>query len=233
MIPSRLELNRLVKRVSNDPLEREAALGLIHQLLDPAGPSFLSEIIADNPNLITQDSSFTSNLAYGFADGCLEYRFENERVNLARKLFRQLTSTSFYNPQNTAGKELSDVVCQCYWSLYKGFLAAEQLAVDREISNFELSVLVEELINNLSAHTQLLIVLLQNRLIISKQSVKTRLFNRIVDTAKVALENEPILSKEIIFAEDEIKFTSEKMLDQSFTNIASNIDDYLKRIFKF
>lgn len=233
MIPSRLEIDRLVKRVSSDPLEREAALGLIYQLLDPAVPSFLAEILIDNPTLtVTEKSSFIPNLAYGVVDGCLEYRSENERVNLARKIFRQLTSTSFYNPQNKAGQELSDVVCQCYWSLYKGFLAAEQIAADREIPNFELSVLVEELISNLASHTELLIILLQNRLNCSRLSVRTRLYTRIVPTAKSALENEPISPSEIIFTENQFRFASEKLNDEPFKKIASNIDDYLMKIFK-
>ncbi len=232
MIPSRFEIDRLVKRVSSDPLEREAALGLIHQLLDPAVPCFLSEILVDNPNLVAHESRFIPNLAYGVADGCLEYRSENERVNLARKVFRQLTSTSFYNPQNKASQDLSDVVCDCYWSLYKGFLAAEQIAADREIPNFELSVLVEELISNLTLHTELLVVLLQNRLNCSRLSVRTRLYTRIVATAQSALENEPISPSEIIFTENQFRFASEKMMDQAFKKIASNIDDYLIKIFK-
>ncbi len=144
MFFQRTELNDLVERVARSPVERNATRKLSFLLLDPVIPGVLSDIVVLRPELGSPEHCFPKHLAFGVVDNGLEYRLDAERVELLKKLFRQLESIAFYYPDAPGPKELAAQVSLRFWQLYRGYLSLEHLLAGRELSNHpELAALVE------------------------------------------------------------------------------------------
>ncbi len=230
MLPSILEIYKLVKKVSSDPLQREAALNLAYQLLDPIVPAALSKVLAANEDFLDENNSFKDHLSYGVVDGCLEYRIEAERGRIAKKIFRQLDNVIIQTSNLETILDLAQDVSGNYWRLYRGYIAAEELSSDREIRDIELGALVEELIKTFAEQEKLFTLLLHYRLNLAQSYVaKNRLINRAVKAANTALANPPLDKNQVVIIEDNvIAFTLENYNDVNFVNVASKIDQYLE-----
>ena len=233
MFFQRTELNDLVERVARSPVERNATRKLSFLLLDPVIPGVLSDIVVLRPELGSPEHCFPKHLAFGVVDNGLEYRLDAERVELLKKLFRQLESIAFYYPDAPGPKELAAQVSLRFWQLYRGYLSLEHLLAERELSNLELAALVEELLLSLGEQSDLLVMLMQHRVRLWSHGGRARLLSRIQNTIEEGLKNEPWQENTIACDVDEpIRFRAGCLDDPRFTATAAKISDILAEAVK-
>lgn len=233
MFFQRAHLNELVERVARAPLERDATRKLSFLLLDPLTPGVLSDIIVLRPELGSPNHCFPRHLAFGVVDNGLEYRLDAERFDLLKKLFRQLESLSFYYPEVPAPRQLASEVSTRFWQLYRGYLSLDHLLEERELSNLELSALVEELLLSLSDQPELLVLLMQHRLRLWNNPGRARLLQRIARTVEQGLQNEPWNEDAIALDLDEpIRFRRTCLEDSAFRAVSERIEEILESALK-
>lgn len=227
MLPTGLEFSKLVAKLSKVPPERAAALGIIYLLLDPKAPALLSQNISERPELLSPAHCFHSNLALGLTDTALEYRSENERNNLTRKVFRQLAGLSSFEKEHAA---IYDFLEPRYWALFRSYHSTCELLSERELRNMELAIFVEDLIRALSEQRAAITALLYYRL---RESVKRasyqRLARRVEHTVQEAWKNSAAEQAELLANIDApIRFSGAAYSDPEFKNAAHTAEKLLR-----
>ena len=218
---ARSEIAHLVERVSAVPVERDASRKLSFLLLDPFfGPLFPEEICA-RPELLGSSHSFPSHLACGLLDNSLEYRRNAERFEFTRRFFRKLAALGPLAPEPMVFLHLPERIERSYWELLQGYLAAERLCEQPDLTNLELSVLAENVLLALARQTELLGLLMKHRLCLLQHLGRTRFQKRLLRAAEEGIAQPPLDPAELYTDHQApIRFSAQNMADDDFVMTA-------------
>jgi len=230
---ARSEIAQLVERVSAVPVERDASRKLSFLLLDPFFGPFFPEEICARPELLGSSNLFPAHLACGLLDNSLEYRRNAERFELTRRFFRKLASLTPLAPEPMVYLHLPERIERSYWELLQGYLAAERLCEEPEVTNLELSVLAENLLLALSRQTELLGLLMRHRLYFLQHLGRSRFQRRLLRAASEGISQPPLDPAELYTdLEAPVRFSARNMADAEFVTAAKSPIETLSSALK-